>query len=233
MSTSQQLVPYLLTQITSLNTDSDVIRIIQEYSDSEVHPIFTREQWINITDSEFLALGPALSLASRLLTCDRALHFWHALFHGAREYFSDKHGLQHYRFLPIHDTGNVLPAEERDRTLRSLSEMALAVKLKFEDMSGARGRCHAAGPLQEIPYFSDSHRWSWSSTVIIRTKDVDDLLSALKSASATSPLGRWLQLTCTLVHEVSHSASMIINGPGYEDFFGSQTFSKMGHAIIT
>lgn len=75
---TESYILLLLSQICSESTDPEIIQLLAASATREIHPIFARERWAGLSDTEFLRLSPALVLASRLLASPQALHFWQA-----------------------------------------------------------------------------------------------------------------------------------------------------------
>ncbi|KAK4634374.1 hypothetical protein CLAFUW4_00209 [Fulvia fulva] len=228
-------VQALLESLVTGGTIPKVCQILEACSTSTVQPILARDRWDDLSERDFLAISPALVLASNLLTCDRSVHFWHAVSWGNHEPRADNVMLQRVQINPVHDTSIPLPAFEKGRALEFLNELSLAVRLHFGERVDhePQGECFCGASLRQIPEFSDAPRHRRRSTTTIATKALDRLKNriAMPLGNVDASLRDWFNMAVTFVHEIAHAASCAIRGDMPEAFFGDQTFREMGFAI--
>lgn len=132
----------LKAQVEEPNIEGIILELLEASAlSNEIHPIFAHIRWDGVSDLDLLRIAPALVLASRLLTCCRALHFWHAVLRGPRRPVNYGGGEIRYRVDLAHDPQSPLPAEEEETVSEALNNLAFKIRLSFKDGEGGHGYC--------------------------------------------------------------------------------------------
>lgn len=231
---NEAYIVHLLSQICNESTDPEIIQLLAASATIEIHPIFARERWFGVSDTEILRISPAVVLASRLLTSPQALHFWYAFIFGPRTTVVDLEGNERHCFHRVfQDQSQPLPPEEEQRVLQNLQDLAATIQMiTLEDLrETCWGSCPAIedAPASRVLSALQPTHPGRCTQIRINKRRCD----ALDPTSKALPQLRrqWLLLAVTLVHEVSHAISTAGLGSGTEQFYEATPTIEMGQGI--
>ncbi|KAK4636153.1 hypothetical protein CLAFUW4_00216 [Fulvia fulva] len=220
----QQYVRSLIAQLSQPDTEDMITELLETSAlSNDIHPIFARSQWDDLSHLDLLRIAPALVLASRMLTSFRAVHFWHALLRGPRRTVSYGGGEIRQRFDLMHDPATSLPPSEADLVLEMLAGMARKIRMSFKEQKSSHGYCTLLKRL-----------WSPNDKPMLGIVVALEQLKLLELADKPwfFLLARWIHLAITLVHEVAHAVSAEYYGWRGEGYFGDNKFIEMGEAFV-
>ena len=194
-----------LSQVTSARADETLLKLLHAAAKTGLHPIVQITNFKNISDADFLCIGPALVLVSRIITSPLALQFWHAYLFGRREEVVDMKGI--CRYAVHREYPDQLPDEESERVLAAIIELSGHVVLEFAGTPGCYGRCIPTGAV------GDSGRAS-------RIQLSQDYLEIARPSASSLKLQvrNYLRLASTIAHEIAHAVSLALLGPGTRCF---------------
>lgn len=220
---------YVMAQVVSPWTDESIQLQLARSIDFDIHPIFSRPRWIGVDDVTMLRIGPALVLASRLLTCPASLHFIHAFLFGPRNITFDKtSGKPCQRFHRIFtDPSQPLPRDEAAKVRQALIQLTDCFDIKFTPRLHKESSC--AETVSRPDDLITQGRPGSRSHVRLPSKVLADLDFATPSRL---PLyRRWLHLAVTVNHEAMHVLNNARHGAEEDErSFEGQTFCEMGWA---
>ena len=201
----------------STGLDVDMIALCTIAARSCVHPVFQRWNFKDISDHEILIIGPAIVLASNIITSPLALQFWHAFLFGRREMVADDAGQLFCSFHRVR--AGELGDAEKSSIFQALEGLSRVVSIRFADMPYDGATCPmyttAAGAAGEIN---------------LNKAFLHDAIPS-PQRSFTTHLQNYFRLAMTMVHELAHALSIASLGDGREMFFEEQNICEMGHAL--
>ncbi|KAI5359843.1 hypothetical protein Slin14017_G094040 [Septoria linicola] len=220
--TRQESLETLLQQITTDKTHPTLKRLLLDSAVSTVHPVLARNRWITINDEDYLRIAPAIAVATRILTGDRAMHFWHALVVG-KQVSSDGKGEKSQRMYE--DPDGSLPTAEREKVKQMLNELAGLVMFDCEDLNS-----NTFGRTIHLPErFSSNTPGGIRSLITLRRDLMDEIDLQVRPPYAL--LRRWFIIAVTLLHEIAHALHAARYGSGAEREFEDDGFIEIGFAL--
>ena len=235
---------FWIEQITDNTTERHMLEALHHSAREPIHPIFCRCRWYKLEPTDYARMLPAFVLATRLLECHRASHFWHALLAGPQKEVVDHLG--HLRgVFGLHETqdeNNDMPLPQEAQTaVDSFLEESLpgsVTLLTFEKLE-SRGvaiwepalNVRGAALFEPAPNLAIGSPQGGNCLIAIDSALVEDL--HCKDTKHKWIFRKWFELATTLVHEVAHAACMMLRGPDQEMFFGDHQFIEMGFALET
>ncbi|KXT03820.1 hypothetical protein AC578_8953 [Pseudocercospora eumusae] len=199
-----------------MNPTSPVIaQILHQTAISPPHPLFARSRWVGISHGDYVCLAPSIWVAGRMLTCRKALHFFHAFL------FGEMRGDQFKRVYLDHS--QPLPAHEKAKVEGVLTQLAELVMIVFTRME----KCHDGMTRPNGSYRQGS---PGKKSVIELPKSFLSEIDLARS-SPEAVLRRWVVNAVTLAHEYCHSLSFATVGLDSEKRFEHDGFHELGFAF--
>ncbi|EME89162.1 uncharacterized protein MYCFIDRAFT_170670 [Pseudocercospora fijiensis CIRAD86] len=216
-SQTQERIIGIQSALALIKPSSPAIgRILYQTASSLPHPLFARCRWLGMSYVDYVYLAPTIWLASRILTCRLALHFFHAFL------FGKMNGDQFKRVFLDHS--QPLPPQEKARVERILTQLAELVTIIFTRMEKP---CHDAQTRPNGSYRRDSS--GTKSIIELPTSLLTEIDLAKLPPEAL--LRRWAIGAVSVVHECSHCLSNAVIGPDLELRFENDEFQELGFAF--
>lgn len=225
----------LIAQITLSEAPTEIIDLLYTSSTSTtIHPAFALDRWSNLSQRDYIRIAPALVLASRLLTCDISLHYFHALAFAPRNIRPDKNGIRLKRFFRADPTAP-LSEKHKSQVDQLFSNITSYITLHEKHLVGCTGQCR---PSDRISPFAPGLK----STISIHQNFTKTLTRLLHTPSLASDPSeeclsqlhkQWTTLAVVLVHEFAHAVTFAIFGLLPESCFENDGFKEAGYAWET
>lgn len=227
------------TLSTMSDEDTEIVRLLAKCASQPVHPVFSRDRWIDLSDADYVHVAPALVLASRILEYSQTTQFIATLL-DAPKTATGSHCEDPMRPVFL---GQPL---QRIALPRGMIFPEIITPLSFAQSSRARIALSDLSKVITMTFRKD-RAWAYGMTLPTSTANdtghpgtgssIELTLEFLKRSNPLTSqswdlLSNWLMLAVTLVHELMHAFhghNCPENTP--EPFFDDQNFAELGHAM--
>lgn len=232
----------VLERITNKDTDINIILMMAECAkekDSKIHPIFRR--WQDLSDEDFVRIGPALVLASYILESYHMTAFLSTILVSPRSKTAEKNvnpvytaGIPLERISRARDSVTngagvlKLTAKEEEQVRDTLKEMTLFMTLQASAEPEARGGHAFTVSGTRLKIFGKN--FGVRSSIVYNEGEIAELDPLI--ASKEDLVVGWFQMAQTLCHEICHTVHYFKYGlKEIEPIFEDQHFNEMGFAF--
>ena len=218
----------IFERIISPDTDERIVQLLFAAGKAQVHPILAQTNWDEVSTTTYLAIGPSIVLASRIITSPLALLFWHAVLFEPQERVSCRKGEPRFVFRRAPAYHDFLPDEEVLRVHKILDELAMVISFDFVLDISTTGWC------RPVPFPSRFRGTAGvGSDIELNSEQLLDPLDVRteKQHPLHVVLSYYTKLASVLVHEIAHAMSHAWHGSGKEMFFENDICCELGFAF--
>ncbi|KAK5742981.1 hypothetical protein LTR17_002993 [Elasticomyces elasticus] len=177
----------------------------------EVHPLFAPEKF---PDADYDALLPALRVATKFLTCESSLIYYHTIFHTqpVEKRYPPGSGLDQYHYDAVYPPNRPLTGKEVRRVKAEFMNLANILTFHRDEHAAPRG-AHCA-PAQGEDDVDLAGSWQdfagWKSSVHYSELTYNNLVNAYKQTDGVNFDGGlavdYIMFAKILCHELAHAA---------------------------
>ncbi|KAK4896404.1 hypothetical protein LTR27_005616 [Elasticomyces elasticus] len=177
----------------------------------EVHPLFAPEKF---PDADYDALLPALRVATKFLTCESSLIYYHTIFHTqpVEKRYPPGSGLDQYHYDAVYPPNRPLTGKEVRRVKAEFMNLANILTFHRDEHAAPRG-AHCA-PAQGEDDVDLAGSWQdfagWKSSVHYSELTYNNLVNAYKQTDGLNFDGGlaldYIMFAKILCHELAHAA---------------------------
>lgn len=190
---------------------------------ADIHFMFTKSAWDNLSDDDWVRISPALVLASRLLESSEVM-----LFVGSYLYIpttANSQGLRQF------SRSRALTALEITNAEEFLRDLASTMTFEFTERCFQELKAHGMASGRSDEDDPGVGRLGRYIDVELETRTIRGI-GPLPASETGLLLATWLLIAITLVHEVMHAVHLFHNGVGPEPFFETESsFCELEYSL--